>query len=192
MELPPESSELVTSEPSAPLYTNYPRFMVFIDPRPLDFPLRETWYPPKHQDDFIGHLVRHGFHPMVNGLKQPSVDEVRALCGFALLDDMETLVRCDQYNQGKILCIQWYNEPLDDDDLEVVLNYCAPFYGIGTSRSYVTEDELRLIQQNLMTPPPALPILSASSSFGDRISIPPTENVDASGSGPEAPTDMIE
>ena len=173
------------------VFTNYPRFQVFIDPRPLDFPIRENWHPPKHQDDFISHLVRHGFHPMVNAIKQPSVEEVQAMCGFVVLDDLATLIRCDQYRQGKILCIQWYNDLVSSDDLEIILNYCAPFYGIGGSRSYVTADEARLIEQNLMTPPPALPIIAASSFLGDRIIVPP-ESVDASGSGLDAPTDMIE
>ena len=55
----------------------------------------------------------------------------------------------------------------------------------------MTADEARLIEQNLMTPPPALPIIAASSFLGDRIIVPP-ESVDASGSGLDAPTDMIE
>lgn len=147
---------------------NYPRFFVYTDPRPIDFPLRETYHPPEHQESLIRQLLEAGFTPLVNGIKQPELSEVHALCGFALLES-GSLVNCREYERGKILCIQWYNDPVTDEELEIIRNYCAPFYGIGKSRSYVTAQEQALIDRGCMHPTPSFPLLHEPTFLGNRV-----------------------
>jgi len=147
-----------------------PRFLVYTDPRPIDFPLLETYSPPAHQEELIRHLLQQGFHPLVNGLKQPEPTEVRSMWGIVLLDHGE-LVRADQYQKGTILCIQWYCEPIGKADLDTILRYCAPFYGIGQHRSFISQEEERLIQKGCMTPIPETPCLRQPTFIGNRVQI---------------------
>jgi hypothetical protein len=103
-------------------------------------------------------------------LKQPLAEEVRLMHGIVLLDEGR-LLRCDQYESGKILCIQWYQDPVSSTDLNTILNYCAPFYGIGASRSYVTLEEQRLIDDGFMTPVKPQTLLRAPTFLGNHIRV---------------------
>lgn len=147
-----------------------PRFFVFTDPRPLDFPILETYHPPAHQEALIRQLLQSGFHPLVDSLKQPIPEEVRQMPGLCLLDEGK-LIRCDQYTSGKILCIQWYHEPVSIEDLNTILGYCAPFYGIGHNRSYITAEEQRLIDAGFMTPTRPQTVLRAPTFLGNHIRV---------------------
>ena len=157
-----------------PEYMCSPRFFVYTDPRPLDFPLLDTYHPPAHQEELIRKLIQNGFHPLVDSLKQPLPEHVREMSGLVLLDQGQML-RCDQYTQGKILCIQWYHEPVSSSDLDIILQYCASFYGLGVARSYVTADEQRLIDTGYMTPTLPQPVLRAPTFLGNHVRVTPDE-----------------
>lgn len=148
---------------------NTPRFNVFVDPRPVDYPILKLYHPPAHQEQLIQHLIQNGFSPLVNAVRQPESNEVREMFGILLLDNGE-MMRCDEYDESeKILCIQWYNEAVSIEDLNVILSYCAPFYGIGEHKSYVTMHEQELIDAGFMTPVPPTRLLRAPTFLGNVI-----------------------
>ncbi len=153
---------------------NEPRFFVFTDPRPLDFPLLETWHPPAHQEGLVRQLLQNGFHPLVNGLSQPTPESVQIMYGIVVLEE-GYIMRCDQYKSGKILCIQWYNEPVSKTDLDLIKDYCGPFYGIGNAKSYITADEHRLIEQGYMMTPTPLQQIRGPTFLGNHVRVTPDE-----------------
>lgn len=146
-----------------------PRFNVFVDPRPLDYPILKVFHPPAHQERLVQHLIQNGFEPLVNAVRQPNVKEVQTMFGIILLDNGE-MMRCDEYDgSDKVLCIQWYPEPVSIEDLNTILSYCAPFYGVGNHRSYVTMHEQQLIDAGFMTPVCPTPLLHAPTFLGNVI-----------------------
>lgn len=150
---------------------NHPRFIVFLDPRPSNLSFRETWYPPKYQQDLVQQLVHAGFQPMTNSERQPTAAEMSTYQGLMLLTD-GSLKFCHQYEPSdKVLCIQWYNEPLTAEELSIVYHYCAPFYNIGVARSYVTAEEQALLDRGCMTPPAPMTLRSAPTFLGNRVVI---------------------
>lgn len=149
---------------------NHPRFIVFTDPRPLDYDLLSTWHPPAHQEQLVRHLIESGFAPLVNSVKQLEMNEIKQMTAILLLDNM-TMLRADQYSGQKVLCIQWYNCPLEKQELDTIMEYCAPFYGVGVAKSYITKAEQLLIDRGCMTPTQPRAIIQGSSFLGNHIKI---------------------
>jgi hypothetical protein len=106
---------------------NPPRFNVYLDPRPL-LSSEQFYKPPQHQDDFVMHLVKYGYQPTINSLGQPKKHEVQGMNGLVYLHEDQKLIRCNEYVDGQILCIQWYAETLSDEDLDHIAAYMKPFY----------------------------------------------------------------
>lgn len=144
-----------------------PRFNLYVTPQPLDWPLGQMYQPPEAESHLIEHLIRHKYYPVVNAVRGPEVSEVREMTGIVLTRNYK-LMRCNQYDgTDPILCIQWYLEALSNADVDVILQFCAPFYGLGTHRSYVTSKEQELIDQGFMSPVPPLELLQKSEFIGN-------------------------
>jgi hypothetical protein len=103
-------------------------------------------------------------------VKQPELAHVREMHGLVLLENQE-FVFCKEYTGGKILCIQWYHLPISEEDLKTIKGYCAPFYGLGVARSYITKEEQRLLELGYMTPAQSRPILHQSKFLGNHIRV---------------------
>lgn len=150
---------------------NHPRFIVFLDPRPSNLPFTEKYFPPEYQQQLVTELVNAGFQPMTNSERQPTFDEMQCYQGLLLLCD-GTLKFTHQFEKGdKVLCIQWYNEPLSAEELSVIYHYCAPFYGVGVARSYITAEEQTLLDRGCMTPVAPMQMKSAPTFLGNRVVI---------------------
>ena len=145
---------------------NYPRFIVYVDPRPLDC-MDKHYTPPQHQCDFIRHLHDAGFFPTINSVGQPRPEDITNTSGLLLLYDEGRLIRTDEWRGEKVLCLQWYNTPLTKDELITVRNYCAPFYGLGQHKSFVSVKEKALLDQKCMVPPPVCELKGASPFLGN-------------------------
>lgn len=108
---------------------NSPRFNVYLDPRPLT--TRDQCYtPPQYQHDFVMLLTHSGYFPCVNSVSQPRLSDVQGTNGFVYLYETQELVRCNAYTLGKILCMQWYVEPLTDLEMDTIIDYMKPFYSL--------------------------------------------------------------
>lgn len=152
-----------------------PRFNVYVDPRPIDWPIGQYWNPPEQQQQIVRHLLMNQFYPTVNAVNQPTIGEVREMTGFVITKDLQ-IIRCNDYKgEGEVLLIQWYIDQLTDSDTDVIMNFCAPFYGLGTHRSYVTAKEQELIDAGYMSPVPPLEILQQSAFYGNSVLINPID-----------------
>ena len=108
---------------------NIPRFNVYLDPRPLTH--REAYYaPPKDQTDLVTLMTHSGYFPCVNTESQPRIGDIQRTNGFVYLPETKQLVQCKAYTGGKILCMQWYLYPLTDMEMDTIIDYMKPFYGV--------------------------------------------------------------
>lgn len=147
---------------------NHPRFIVFVDPRPLEC-MDRFYKPPQEQCDFIKHLLDHDFQPQINSTHQLSVKEIREMCGLVYLAESKSLLRTDQYEGGKVLCLQWYNERISTYDLETVRQFCMPFYGLGKHKSYFSRREQELLDEGCLLPTEVRTPIVASAFLGNNI-----------------------
>jgi hypothetical protein len=123
--------------------------------------------PPQYQCDFINHLDSAGFFPTVNSLEQPRSSQLLSTSGLFFLYEDQRLVRIDEWKGEKVLCLQWYNDPLTKDQLDTIKGYCAPFYGLGQHKSFVSQKEKELLDRKCMLPPPVNELKAASPFLGN-------------------------
>lgn len=120
---------------------NTPRFIVYTTPRPLfHFGI---YAPPQNEVEFITYLVKSGYTPCVNALKGPSVSELNRLCGFVLIEESDQLINCKEYTEGRVKCLQWYHEPLSDEELAFVMEHMHFLY-FGGDEPVIPEQFLYL------------------------------------------------
>lgn len=93
-----------------------------------------TVYHDKNNHDFCNRLLVNLIHykanPMFSEKPPPPAEYIQTLKGFVYLYYSDDLIKCSDYTEGNILCIQRYHQDISDFDLHINKNHSYWLYGL--------------------------------------------------------------
>lgn len=150
---------------------NHPKIHIWVTPsgeyieKNINGNIRKIHTIPDNEKVALNNLRDKGYTPFIHANKKiTDKNEIEHLSGvvFSLFDGYAC--RISEWHGEPIFGLVYFQDPLSDQELDVVLAYFSEFFNIPTERRLLTRRFKRIVDMGCLEPPKAFRPIESSNT----------------------------